>query len=56
MRKLKIKGVYRHYKGDLYIVEDINIIVKPLKKWWLIELYMVITSCGVDPTICLWMK
>ena len=23
MRKLKIHGVYRHYKGDLYIVEDI---------------------------------
>ena len=23
MRDLKIKGVYRHYKGDLYIVEDI---------------------------------
>ena len=23
MRKLKIKGIYKHYKGDLYIVEDI---------------------------------
>lgn len=23
MRKLKIKGIYRHYKGDLYLVEDI---------------------------------
>lgn len=23
MRELKIKGVYKHYKGDLYIVEDI---------------------------------
>ena len=23
MRKLKIKGIYKHYKGDLYLVEDI---------------------------------
>ena len=22
MRKLKIKGVYKHFKGDYYIVED----------------------------------
>lgn len=25
MRKLKIKGVYKHFKGDLYLVEDIAI-------------------------------
>lgn len=23
MRDLKIHGIYKHYKGDLYIVEDI---------------------------------
>lgn len=23
MRELKVKGIYKHYKGDLYIVEDI---------------------------------
>ena len=23
MEKLKIKGIYKHYKGDLYLVEDI---------------------------------
>jgi hypothetical protein len=23
MRELKIKGVYKHFKGDLYLVEDI---------------------------------
>lgn len=23
MRQLKIKGIYKHYKGDLYLVEDI---------------------------------
>lgn len=33
MRELKIKGVYKHYKGDLYIVEDIFTIVKHVKKW-----------------------
>ena len=25
MRELKIKGIYRHFKGDYYIVEDIAI-------------------------------
>ena len=25
MQEVKIKGVYRHFKGDLYIVEDIGI-------------------------------
>ena len=23
MNKLKIKGVYKHFKGDLYIIEDV---------------------------------
>ena len=23
MNKLKIKGIYKHFKGDLYILEDI---------------------------------
>ena len=23
MRNIKIKGIYRHFKGDLYLVEDI---------------------------------
>ena len=23
MEEIKIKGIYRHYKGDYYIVEDI---------------------------------
>ena len=25
MRDLKIKGIYKHFKGDLYLVEDIAI-------------------------------
>ena len=23
MRELKINGIYKHYKGDLYIAEDV---------------------------------
>lgn len=23
MRELKIKGIYRHFKGDLYLIEDV---------------------------------
>ena len=25
MRELKIKGIYRHFKGDYYLVEDVAI-------------------------------
>ena len=25
MNKLKIKGIYKHFKGDLYLVEDLAI-------------------------------
>ena len=25
MNEIKIKGIYRHFKGDLYLVEDIAI-------------------------------
>ncbi len=25
MRELKVKGVYRHFKGNLYLVEDVAI-------------------------------
>jgi hypothetical protein len=24
MRKLKIKGIYKHFKGDYYLVEDVG--------------------------------
>ena len=34
MRELKINGVYKHYKGNLYIVQDILfIIVNLVRKW-----------------------
>lgn len=32
MRRLKIKGIYKHYKGDLYIVEDVAYNSETLEK------------------------
>ncbi len=32
MENLEIKGVYKHYKGDLYIVEDIAYNSETLEK------------------------
>jgi len=32
MQELKIKGIYKHYKGNLYIVEDIGYSSETLEK------------------------
>ena len=32
MEEVKIKGIYKHYKGDLYIVEDIAYNSETLEK------------------------
>ena len=32
MRKLKIKGIYKHFKGDFYIVEDVAIFSETKEK------------------------
>lgn len=42
MNELKIKGIYKHFKGDYYIVEDMLFIVKQKKNILFIVLYMVI--------------
>ena len=31
--ELKIKGIYKHYKGDLYIIEDVGIHSETLEKY-----------------------
>ncbi len=31
--ELKVHGIYKHYKGDLYIVEDIIYHSETGKKW-----------------------
>lgn len=33
MRDLKIKGIYKHFKGDLYLVEDIAIHSETMEKF-----------------------
>lgn len=33
MEEVKVKGIYRHYKGDLYIVEDIAAHSETLEKY-----------------------
>ena len=33
MEEVKVKGIYRHYKGDLYIVEDIATHSETLEKY-----------------------
>ena len=32
MREIKIKGIYKHYKGDLYIIEDVGTNSETLEK------------------------
>lgn len=31
--ELKIKGIYKHFKGDLYLVEDVGIHSETLEKF-----------------------
>lgn len=33
MNKLKIKGIYKHFKGDYYIVEDVAIDSETLEEY-----------------------
>jgi len=33
MRELKIKGIYKHFKGDLYLVEDLAIHSETMEKF-----------------------
>ena len=32
MRNLKIKGIYKHFKGDMYLVEDVAIDSETLRE------------------------
>lgn len=33
MRELKVKGIYKHFKGDLYLVEDVAIHSETMEKY-----------------------
>ena len=33
MREIRIKGIYKHFKGDLYLVEDVAIHSETMEKY-----------------------
>ena len=35
MNEVKVKSIYKHFKGDLYLVEDIEINIKQGKNYCL---------------------
>ena len=39
MRKIKIHGIYKHFKGDLYLVEDIGKFQKQEKYVLFIDIF-----------------
>lgn len=44
MNKIKIKGIYKHFKGDLYLVEDIAINSETEEDMLYTELYTEIIN------------
>lgn len=46
MQELKINGIYKHFKGDYYLVEGIVKTQKHKKKWYYIEGYMKMEVYG----------
>ncbi len=44
MNEIKVKSIYKHFKGDLYLVEDIAIHSETKKNMWYIEHYMEIQA------------
>ena len=46
--EVKIKGIYKHFKGDYYLVEDIAIHSESKEKLVIIELYMETISYMLD--------
>ena len=56
LRKLKIKGIYKHFKGDLYLVEDIIYNSETKEKMVAYRALYVIIYYGADRMTCLWMR
>lgn len=48
MQELKINGVYKHFKGDYYLVTDVVKVLKQKKNMLYIENYMKMEVYGLD--------
>lgn len=53
MRELQINRVYRHFKGDYYLVIDVAYNSETKENMLFIERYMAIINYGLDLMICL---
>ena len=52
MRKIKINGIYKHFKGDYYLVIDIANHSETKENMLYIGDYMMIVVYGLDRLIC----
>ena len=52
MRKIKINGIYKHFKGDYYLVIDVQITLKQKRNMQFTEDYMVMEVYGLDQCKC----
>ena len=46
MNELKINGIYKHFKGDYYLVEGIAKYSETKEEWYYTEGYMKMAAYG----------
>ena len=56
MNKIKIKGIYKHFKGDLYLVEDIAINSETEEEYVIYRALYGDNKLYIDHIICLYLK
>lgn len=52
MRKIKINGIYKHFKGDHYLVIDVANHSETKEKYVVYRNYMVMEVYGLDQWKC----